>query len=60
MMADTPPRIVLDTNVLYAGLYSASGKSHQLLRAIAERRVRIALSTPLQRQGFSPGVAVRY
>ena len=46
-MADTPPRIVLDTNVLYAGLYSASGKSHQLLRAIAERRVRIALSTPL-------------
>ena len=47
MMADTPPRIVLDTNVLYAGLYSASGKSHQLLRAIAERRVRIALSTPL-------------
>jgi hypothetical protein len=26
-MTDTPPRIVLDTNVLYAGLYSASGKS---------------------------------
>ena len=46
-MADTPLRIVLDTNVLYAGLYSASGKSHQLLRAIADGRVRIALSTPL-------------
>ena len=46
-MPDTPPRIVLDTNVLYAGLYSASGKSHQLLRAIADGRVRIALSTPL-------------
>jgi putative PIN family toxin of toxin-antitoxin system len=46
-MPDTPPRIVLDTNVLYAGLYSASGKSYQLLRAIAERRVRIALSSPL-------------
>ncbi|MBL0351179.1 MAG: putative toxin-antitoxin system toxin component, PIN family [Dechloromonas sp.] len=41
------PRIVLDTNVLYAGLYSASGKSHQLLRAIDEGRVRIVLSTPL-------------
>ena len=46
-MAETAPRIVLDTNVLYAGLYSASGKSHQLLTAIAEGRVRIALSTPL-------------
>lgn len=46
-MPDTPPRIVLDTNVLYAGLYSASGKSYQLLRAIDEGRVRIALSTPL-------------
>lgn len=46
-MPDTPPRIVLDTNVLYAGLYSASGKSHQLLRAIADGRVRIVLSTPL-------------
>ncbi|MBP8786006.1 MAG: putative toxin-antitoxin system toxin component, PIN family [Candidatus Dechloromonas phosphoritropha] len=46
-MPDTLPRIVLDTNVLYAGLYSASGKSHQLLRAIDEGRVRIVLSTPL-------------
>lgn len=46
-MPETPPRIVLDTNVLYAGLYSSSGKSHQLLRAIAEGKVRIALSTPL-------------
>lgn len=46
-MAEAAPRIVLDTNVLYAGLYSASGKSHQLLKAIAEGRVRIALSTPM-------------
>ena len=46
-MPETPPRIVLDTNVLYAGLYSASGKSYQLLKAIADGRVRIALSTPL-------------
>lgn len=43
----TVPRIVLDTNVLYAGLYSATGKSHQVLRAIAEGRVRIVLSAPL-------------
>ena len=33
--------------MLDAGLYSASGKSHQLLRAIDEGRVRIVLSTPL-------------
>lgn len=46
-MLEKPPRIVLDTNVLYAGLYSASGKSFQLLRAIASGQVRIALSTPL-------------
>jgi putative PIN family toxin of toxin-antitoxin system len=46
-MPDTLPRIVLDTNVLYAGLFSSSGKSYQLLRAIAVGKVRIALSTPL-------------
>lgn len=43
----SPPRIVLDTNVLYAGLYSASGKSYRLLNAIACGQVHIALSTPL-------------
>lgn len=46
-MLDSRPRVVMDTNVLYAGLYSAAGKSHQLLRAIAGGRVRIVLSTPL-------------
>ena len=46
-MPETPPRIVLDTNVLFAGLYSASGKSYQLLKAIAGGKVRIVLSTPL-------------
>lgn len=46
-MTETPPRIVLDTNVLYAGLYSASGKSYQLLKAISGGKVRLALSTPL-------------
>lgn len=47
MTSPLAPRIVLDTNVLYAGLYSANGKSYQLLRAIEAGRVRIALSTPL-------------
>lgn len=46
-MPDSRPRLVMDTNVLYAGLYSATGKAHQLLRAIAGGRVRIVLSTPL-------------
>jgi predicted nucleic acid-binding protein len=41
------PRIVLDSNVLYAGLYSSRGSAHRLLREIADRKVRIALSTPL-------------
>ena len=46
MKPPVPPlRIVLDTNVLYAGLYSASGKSHQLLKAIDAGSVRIVLNT---------------
>jgi len=45
--ANTPPRIVLDTNVLFAALYSASGKSYQLLKAVASGQVRLSLSTPL-------------
>jgi len=46
-MPDKEARIVLDTNVLYAGLYSAVGASFRLLKAIADHRVRIVLSTPL-------------
>ena len=46
-MPDTVPRIVLDTNVLFAGLNSARGQSYQLLQAITDGRVRIVLSTPL-------------
>ncbi|TVQ88176.1 MAG: putative toxin-antitoxin system toxin component, PIN family [Chromatiaceae bacterium] len=46
-MPESPPRIVLDTNVLYAGLYSASGCSHQVLRAVLDGRVQLVLSTPL-------------
>jgi len=40
-------RIVMDTNVLYAGLYSSRGASHRLLRAVDSGRVRIVLSTAL-------------
>jgi putative PIN family toxin of toxin-antitoxin system len=40
-------RIVMDTNVLYAGLHSSRGASHALLRAIDKGAVRIVLSTAL-------------
>ncbi len=40
-------RIILDTNVVYAGLYSADGASYQVLRAIEQGHVRIVLSTTL-------------
>jgi putative PIN family toxin of toxin-antitoxin system len=40
-------RIILDTNVLYAGLYSADGASYQVLRAIECGQVRIVVSTTL-------------
>lgn len=40
-------RIILDTNVLYAGLYSADGASHQVLRAIERGQVQIVVSTTL-------------
>lgn len=38
---------MLDTNVLYAGLYSKRGASHGVLRAIECGTIRIVLSTPL-------------
>ena len=41
------PKIILDTNVLYAGLYSSRGASNRILRAIAQEEVRIVLSTTL-------------
>ena len=40
-------RIVMDTNVLYAGLRSSRGASYALLRAIDKGTVRIVLSTAL-------------
>ena len=40
-------RSVIDTNVLYAGLYSATGASFQLLRLVEEHRLTPVLSTAL-------------
>lgn len=40
-------RIILDTNVLYAGLYSSEGASYQILRAIERGKIQIILSTTL-------------
>lgn len=40
-------RAVIDTNVVYSGLYSASGASHQVLRLIEQGRVTPLLSVPL-------------
>ncbi len=40
-------RIILDTNVLYAGLYSSDGASYQVLRAIERGHVKIIVSTTL-------------
>lgn len=46
-MPDKKLRIILDTNVLYAGLYSSQGASFKVLRAIDEGKLRIVLSTAL-------------
>jgi putative PIN family toxin of toxin-antitoxin system len=40
-------RIVLDTSVLYAGLYSSKGASFRVLRAIEEGKLQIVISTTL-------------
>ncbi|MDX8129047.1 putative toxin-antitoxin system toxin component, PIN family [Methylomonas sp. OY6] len=39
--------IVLDTNVLFAGLYSANGASFKLLELLAGGQLQTAISTPL-------------
>ena len=41
------PRVVLDTNVLRAGLWSRNGASFRLLELVRGRRVEPALSVPL-------------
>ena len=38
---------VIDTNVLHAGLYSATGASHEILRLIEQGVVTPLLSTAL-------------
>jgi hypothetical protein len=40
-------KAIIDTNVLYAGLYSSRGVSYRVLRAFEHGIVRIALSTTL-------------
>ncbi|MBF0328056.1 MAG: putative toxin-antitoxin system toxin component, PIN family [Nitrospirae bacterium] len=40
-------RIILDTNVLYSGLYSSKGASFKILEAIEEGKVQMVLSTTL-------------
>jgi putative PIN family toxin of toxin-antitoxin system len=42
-----PPRVVLDTNVLVAGLRSRQGASFKLLSEIGHGKFEIALSVPL-------------
>jgi putative PIN family toxin of toxin-antitoxin system len=40
-------RIILDTNVLYAGFYSSKGASFRVLRAIKKGRLQLVMSTTL-------------
>jgi putative PIN family toxin of toxin-antitoxin system len=40
-------RIILDTNVLYAGLYSSKGASFRVLQAIEKDRLKLVMSTTL-------------
>lgn len=42
-----PQRVVIDTNILYAGLYSSSGASFQLLRLIRSGQVVPCVSVTL-------------
>jgi len=39
--------IILDTNVLFAGLYSATGASYQILKLINDEKIRPVISTTL-------------
>lgn len=40
-------KVVLDTNVLYAGLYSSRGASFRVLRAIEQEKIRLVISATL-------------
>ena len=39
--------VVLDTNVIYQALQSASGASHYILRLVREQKIRLAVSVPV-------------
>jgi len=39
--------IIMDTNVLFAGLYSSSGASFQILRLLDARKIKTVISTTL-------------
>jgi predicted nucleic acid-binding protein len=40
-------RVVLDTNVLRAAMWSSSGASHRLVRALRQGAAKPVLSVPL-------------
>ena len=40
-------KIVMDTSVLFAGLYSSSGASYQILRLLDDRKITTVISTSL-------------
>ncbi len=40
-------KIILDTNVLHAGLYSSQGASFKVLQGIEKNKIKIVLSTAL-------------
>ena len=42
-----PNRVVIDTNILYAALYSANGASHQVLRLVRSGQIIPCLSVTL-------------
>ena len=46
-MARRKARIILDTNVLYAGLYSSKGASFKVLKAVEKGRLKMVISTTL-------------
>ncbi len=39
--------IIMDTNVLFAGLYSSVGASFQILKLINEGKIQLVISTTL-------------
>ncbi len=39
--------VTIDTNVIYQGLYSSRGASHQLLNMIKNNHIQLALSVPV-------------